>query len=112
MARLLKPSCLALTVVLFVSLVGCGGHSTNQPPAAVGLGQVHITITWPPRTEVDTQLIPARSNCIAITITADGPLTKRALVVRPHRTALDDQYNSGLCTCRRRRSHHRRGLSQ
>ena len=61
------------------------GHDGNgqQQEVVADVGQVHIAINWPPPPEVDTQLIPACSNSIAIQITDDGETIAQAVVVRP-----------------------------
>ena len=46
-------------------------------------GQVRITVKWPPRSDVDTQLIPSRSESIKLDISIDGVSVAIGVIPRP-----------------------------
>jgi len=70
-------------------LYGCGGHARRGPDgqiAADQIGDVEVTVTWPPRPQSAPQVVPNASNAIQLTVleSLEPPLPlAQTEVVRP-----------------------------
>ena len=95
--RVQSVSILVLMSVLALVLVaGCGGGGKASAPVQ-GTGTVVIRIAWPEvgPADVDTRLIPSRSNSIKIEFVVGGSVIEHGLIARPSNYKSFDRLPAG-----------------